>query len=264
MDSTNQKILFLSDVHLGGFDEAENRRIESSLIQLLDYCERESFQVCVLGDLFDYWMEYPNHIPRLGRRLLERFASFNRQVGPTLYVTGNHDNWTDGYFGELGFDVEPDFRKMTLDSRNLLLLHGDGITNQQFDINRPPMHRLLRNDTFIRFYQSIFPPRAGLLVMKYFSRLNRYLEDYRADKKKLNKWAESKLKQTETDVIICGHDHFPRYIKFDFGTYINLGTFFRHRTLAVYNKGEFSLVVWSDVSREPKPYHPEMNSYERN
>lgn len=260
MTFTNQKLLFISDVHLGGFSEAENKHLESSLMHLIDYCEQEKYKICILGDLFDYWMEYPSFIPSLGNRLLNRFCSYNRNTGDTLFITGNHDNWTRGYFKEIGFDIENDYRTLTLDSRRILLLHGDGLVDPDLKIHRPWLHRFLRNNTFTQCYQKVLPPRTGLILMKYFSRLNRYFEEYRSDQKKLNKWAKTTLNLVGTDVIICGHDHFPRVLNFDFGTFINLGTFYKHKTLAVYNKGEFSLVVWSDKSGELQPFHAEQKT----
>ena len=257
MSFTNQKLLFISDAHLGGFSKAENDRIETSLIRLLDYCEQAGYRICILGDLFDYWMEYPTSVPPLGSRILTRFRSYNKHAGNTLFITGNHDNWTRGYFEELGFDIENDFRILSLNSRQVLLLHGDGLIDSDSNIMRPRLHRFLRNTNFVRFYQKVFSPRTGLTIMKYFSRLNRYFERYRSDKEKLNKWAKEKLKQSQADVIICGHDHFPRFHDFDFGTFINLGTFYKHKTLAAYNKGEFSLVVWSDTTGELQPFHAE-------
>lgn len=260
MTLTEQKILFLSDAHLGGFSKTQNQQIESSLLQLIDYCEHHSYRIFILGDLFDYWMEYPSHVPALGQTLLRRFSEYNREVGSSLFITGNHDNWTRGHFEAVGFEVEPDYRAIPLDSRNVLLLHGDGLLDEDKEITRPLMHRLLRNSSFVRWYQKILPAKAGLKLMKYFSRFNRYFEAYRSDIKKMNKWAELQLKTSELDVIICGHDHMPRMKNFSFGTFINLGTFYRHRTLAVYNKGKFSLVVWDDVARELKTFDPEKHT----
>src|SRR5699024_5077345 len=152
MTFTNQKILFISDAHLGGFSKAENDRIESSLIHLLNYCEQERYRICIVGDLFDYLMEYPSPVPTLDSRLIARFQSYNKNVGKSLFITGNHDNWTQRYFKNIGFDIENDYRILSLDSRQVLLLHGDGLVDSNSKINRPGLHRFLRNAAFIRLY----------------------------------------------------------------------------------------------------------------
>lgn len=234
-----------------------NRDIEQSLIQFVNYCERNDYHIHILGDLFDYWMEYPGRIPDLGRDLLQRFRQYNRRNEPVLYITGNHDNWTRGHFGENGFDVEPEYRTIAVGGDNVLLLHGDGVNDPELELPRKGFHRFLRNRSFIRWYQRILPPAAGLKLMKYFSKMTRKFGEETENKEDLNKWAESALKKMEIDVILCGHDHEPRILDFDFGTFINLGTFYKHRTVVIYNNGEFRLVVWDDNSEALIPFDPQ-------
>lgn len=240
-----QPILFISDAHLGGFSEKENARIENELIQLVNYCERENINIAILGDLFDYWMEYPNHKPKLGQELLNRFESFNRKMGPTLYITGNHDNWTREHFLERGFYLEHEQFIFSLKDNKIMLLHGDGLYDRRHKLPRPRMHRLLRNDSFLRIYQTLLSSKWGIEVMRKFSRFSRSFSSDGKKGKKLNKWAFQKLQSTNIDIILCGHDHIPRRKQFPFGTYINLGTFYRHRTMVFYNNGTPSLVFWS-------------------
>lgn len=248
--SISGRSLFLSDAHLGGFSTSRNETLEKELINLIDYAEENGYQLFVLGDLFDYWMEYPDHVPELGKNVLRRFEEYNQTFGPTLYITGNHDSWTNGYFSETGFDVEKDYRILDLSGKKVLLLHGDGLTGGAFDLPRPPLHRLLRNSTFVSTYQALFPPKAGLKIMKQFSKINRFIRQNHTIAPELDRWAQETLEENNLDGIICGHDHRPRVRNFSFGTYLNLGTFYEHRTLAAYNNGEFNLVVWSDDKRQ--------------
>ncbi|MDX1637836.1 MAG: UDP-2,3-diacylglucosamine diphosphatase [Balneolaceae bacterium] len=245
-----QPLLFLSDVHLGGFSPDKNQRLEKQLIGLVDYCEENNIKIFLLGDLYDYWMEYPNHRPELGERLNRRFETYNKRFGPTLFITGNHDNWTRSYFESIGFTVEPDYRLLNRDGTRILLMHGDGLPDTDGTVQRPAMHRLLRNASFISLYQRLFPPATGLAVMKWFSRLNRLLGQFREDAETLDAWAESRLRNTDTDLVLCGHDHIPRKKEYSFGTFCNLGTFYKHRTVALYNNGHVELVVWNDTSRQ--------------
>lgn len=252
-------ILFLSDAHLGGFSDRRNRRIEEQLIRLLDYCEKHRHRICILGDLFDYWMEYPDRhfVPRLGQRLLRRFREFNDPDRPTLYITGNHDYWTGPHLPASGFDVEHSWRSLNLDGQSVLLLHGDGLPDPGMRVHRPLLHRLLRNKRFIRMYKTVFPPETGIRIMRLFSKFTRFLENGKYDPEVLDRWAERFLSDTDFDVAVSGHDHVPRIRNFDFGTYINLGTFCNHRTLCIYNNGRFSLVRWRDSEQELTAYQPE-------
>ncbi len=237
-------VLFVSDAHLGGFSEEENERIESDFIQLINYCQRNQIQLAILGDLFDYWMEYPGVVPDLARHLLDRFESYNNELGPTLYITGNHDNWTLDHLTNRGFYVEHEQHTFTLNGDTIMTLHGDGLADNRYDLKRPFMHQILRNKHFIALFRSLFSPKTGIKLMKYFSRLTRQFDEGPRKADKLNQWAAEQLNDTEIDIILCGHDHIPRQKQFTFGTYINLGTFCHHRTMVYYNNDGISLVNW--------------------
>ncbi|MGD8426085.1 MAG: metallophosphoesterase family protein [Balneolaceae bacterium] len=249
-----QPMLFLSDVHLGGFSEPENERIESELIQLINYCHRNEIRIAILGDLFDYWMEYPGYVPEIGKNLLNRFEAFNNDLGPTLFVTGNHDNWTRGHLKKRGFHLEHEHYLFTISNKKIMTLHGDGLSEKNHNLSRPILHRMLRNEKFIHFYQRLLPPKAGIKMMKYFSRFTRFMERESSRTEKLNTWAEEQLRKTNTDIILCGHDHQPRRKQFPFGTYINLGTFYSHKTMAYCNNNAISLVCWEPVQQSLKQF----------
>jgi len=242
-------LLFISDVHLGGFSKQENQRIESELIQLVNYCQRNNIRLVILGDLFDYWMEYPNFVPKVGEKLLDRFKNFNRVLGPSLYITGNHDNWTLDHFQNVGFHVEHEQHTLSLADNSIMILHGDGLSKKKYNLPRPMMHRILRNASFVKLFQSLFPAQTGIRLMKNFSKFTRKFDEGPQKAKILNKWAQNHLKNNDIDIILCGHDHIPRRKQFTFGTYINLGTFYHHRTMAYYNNEDISLVCWKPATQ---------------
>src|SRR6056297_1821810 len=208
--------LFLSDVHIGAFEEDVDRIIRRDLISLIEYCALQNIQIHILGDLFDYWMEYPEWHPSLGS------------------------------------NVPYEFFEITLDGKRVFLHHGDGLKDPAYHLPRPPFHRLLRNKMFVKLYQSLLTPKNGLRVMKAFSDYSKR-RSY-CDPSILNKWSENFLNTTNYDVVISGHDHHPRILNFENGTYINLGTFFDHRTISLYNNGSLELVVWDAASNTLLPF----------
>lgn len=250
----SSKILFVSDVHLGAFSAEKNERLERELIGLIDYAARKGYRLAVLGDLFDYWIEYPSHVPELGKALLQRFQRFHAQHPPTLYITGNHDNWTLGHFTERGFEVEPDARILQVGGQRMLLMHGDAVGPRPDRLQRPLLHRLIRSAPFLRTFRSLLPPKAGLRIMKHYSALSRSLGTEESDPAKLDHWARKLLQSDRLELLLCGHDHVPRVRKYDYGTYINLGTFHYHHSLAEYNNGNISLVTWNNKKRELSSY----------
>jgi len=243
--------IFVSDVHLGAFDTHMNQKLENDMVALIDYCEENSIHITILGDLFDYWMEYPGFHPDLGERMLKRFSEYNQSVKSTLFITGNHDNWTTGFFKEIGFDVEPEFRIVELEGKKVFLLHGDGLQNHEYKLPRPFLHRFIRHPLFIKFYQLCLPPSYGIHMMKSFSEISRKRENF--DIKRLNNWARQTLSAFPFDYIISGHDHFQRNETFPGGSYINCGPFYEERNVVFYTNQEFHLVTWNAKDKLLKP-----------
>lgn len=244
--------LFLSDVHIGAFEEDLDRAVRRDLILLIEHCAELKIQIHILGDLFDYWMEYPSWRPQFGSDVLKAFQSYTNTVATVNYVTGNHDNWTNGYFDKLGFNVTKEFFDLTLNNKRFFLHHGDGLKDPGYKLPRPLMHRLLRNKIFVKVYQSVLPPKTGMRLMKVFSDFSK--RRAYCNPAVLNNWAKNFLNRTDYDIVISGHDHRPRVLNFNQGTYLNLGTFFNDRTVALYNNGDLELVVWDAVQKTLLPF----------
>lgn len=245
--------IFLSDVHLGANDPEQTRDLEHELIQLVNYCESKQIQIHILGDFFDYWMEFSDYTPELGQAILDQFESYNRTMGnATTYITGNHDYWTVSHFEKLGFKVEHEYLNLKLDDRNLFLCHGDGLSDEQFQLPRPLLHRFIRHPKFVRFYKFLLPGNAGLQLMKSFSSFTR--DENFIDTGRLSNWANFMFKNFPYDVIVSGHDHVPRVETFPRGTYINTGAFNQYKTVLKYTKGAFELVRWDDGLNEFQPF----------
>lgn len=249
MEVNKGDLVFLSDVHLGGFDDATNTTIESDVVSLIDFCRKSSLKLFILGDLFDYWMEYRGYAPPIGKKTLAAFEKYN-EAQKTLYITGNHDNWTGPRIENAGFDVEHEYRILDIGNAKVMLLHGDGLKDASYSLERPLLNRTLRNKWFLNMYQTLLPPAAGIWLMRRFSGFSK--KKSKGDKNcslTMQRWALEQLKKPNLDVIICGHFHKSRFIKNSDGLYINLGNFYKHRTVGIYTKKSFSLVTWDGENR---------------
>ena len=246
--------VFISDVHLGIFSPSGNTKLEQELIELINYCTSEKVNVYVLGDLFDYWMEFSgsSFVPNIGKEVLDAFEKYNRLVAPAVFVTGNHDNWTISHFKNRGFLVEQDYRVIELETKKAMLFHGDATFDANGKFVRPALHQVLRNKRFVKTFQFLFPNQKGIDMMKGFSAFTRLRNGHNPDP--LNKNAEWILSNKNVDLVICGHDHIPRTETFLEGRYINLGAFYKHRTIARYSESEINLVRWKSESKEFVPY----------
>ena len=59
-----QKIYFASDFHLGAPTAELSRIRELKIIDWLDHIEKDAQAVFLVGDLFDFWFEYKQVIPK--------------------------------------------------------------------------------------------------------------------------------------------------------------------------------------------------------
>jgi len=243
--------IFLSDVHLGAFNREKNNLLEKAVINLIDYCGRNAIQLHVLGDLFDYWMEFPGYIPVLGKNMLDKFEEYNRTIQAN-YITGNHDYWTISHFSERGFNVYTEELQLTIDQNKIFLFHGDGLSDRKYGLPYPILNHILRNRTFTSIYRLLFTGKTGNHIMKKFSDFTRDTENLKPER--LSKWSESYMNKSDVDVIISGHDHVPRVETFTGGTYINCGAFYRDQTIARYTNNHFELVLWNDSRQQLEPF----------
>ncbi len=246
----SRSLLFLSDVHLGGWSADKNRILEEQLIRLVDFCRENALEIVILGDFFDYWMEYPaGKVPPLGDRILEHFHRYHIRTGShTLFVTGNHDNWTNGYLVDLGFDLEHEYRIIQDAETSIMVLHGDGLRDPAMGLPRPRMHRILRNAYFIKMYQTLLPPRLGWFGMRLFSRLSRTTGDaapHSDGRAMLDEWAISKvLADDRIQAVVYGHHHRPVLWKQQGLTCMNCGSFGSDYSLGLYANKAFETVTW--------------------
>ncbi len=244
--------LFVSDLHLGGFGDAKNNALEQSFIDLMEYARLNSITPVILGDLFDYYMQYGDFIPEIARRPMEALHSFNKKSHrPAIIVTGNHDNWDDGYFESVGCDVSHETYSLEINDQKVLIAHGDGLTDPKYYFPRPLFHRLLRNRHFVRLFKSLTTPKMGNEIMRLFSRFSRHnSNNIPSETKRVDLWAMGMLKMGLADVVISGHHHNIRYVCEQTGLYINTGCFYRDQTLAIHNNEGFQLVKWNSTSKD--------------
>ena len=246
--------VFVSDVHLGGFEITENARIEASFLILLEFIREKELRLVIAGDLFDYWMDYRNQWPGAFNRVLNAFEAFHAARGEkTLFITGNHDNWTGPKLESIGFDLEHEYRIIPVNGQRVMIMHGDGLRDPAFGLPRPLFHRLLRNPYFVKLYQTLFPPFMGIEFMRQFSRKSK-LRDYMVSPdsgtRKLDHWGIEFLKSSnKADVLLCGHHHNATHLTTGNRHYINLGNFCFGLSLALHTKQGFSLVKWDCAER---------------
>ena len=84
-----ERTVVVSDIHLGAVAE-ENAR---AFLAFLDEADRWGDELLINGDLFDFWFEYGQVIPRGQLDVLVRLRRLVEGGVRILFMGGNHDAW---------------------------------------------------------------------------------------------------------------------------------------------------------------------------
>jgi len=260
MDQVKNRIdswIIISDIHLGGFDSVTNSQLMTEFWGVLNFAKLNGFGIIINGDLFDYYMEFAGKVPPVVEQGVTKLVDYleSTNVHP-VYITGNHDNWDDGYLENHGLCVIHEEFRTQFDSQNVFFAHGDGLNDPKYGLPRPLMHRILRNPTFIHIFKLLTTVRTGNWIMKWFSRINRRFDANNVNAtSRIDDWAQKMLQDESIDVVITGHHHYPRFRKFDNKLYLNSGCFYLDRTAILYTNSGFELVRWDNQTQTFIPFN---------
>ena len=62
--SSDKKIYFLSDFHLGAPDAVSSLQREKQVVRFLDEIKNDAAEIFLVGDMFDFWYEYRRVVPK--------------------------------------------------------------------------------------------------------------------------------------------------------------------------------------------------------
>lgn len=142
---------FLSDLHLGAPYQKDSREAEKRVVAFLDTIKDEADTIYLLGDILDYWYEYRYVVPRGFVRFFGKLAELTDRGVRVVWLIGNHDIWIYDYIpSELGVEVYDGVITESIDGREFLMTHGDGIGKL------PPSFKVLRKMFRSKICQKLF------------------------------------------------------------------------------------------------------------
>lgn len=240
------KIYFASDFHLGIDTAKTSLERERIICRWFDEIKSDADKIYLVGDVFDFWFEYKQAVPKGHLRFLGKLAELRDEGVVIELFTGNHDMWLFDYFPtELGIPIHRDQIQIKLGNKNFLIGHGDG--------KGPGDHgyKMIKKVFASRVCQWLFArlhPNFGIGLANYLSQRSRRLTGVEEFLGEENEWlvqyCNRKLKQfPELDYFIFGHRHLPLDIKLanESSRYVNLGDWFSHYTYAVFDGEELML-----------------------
>jgi UDP-2,3-diacylglucosamine hydrolase len=240
------KLFFASDFHLGISGAGTSAEREHKIVRWLDSIQDEASEIYLVGDIFDYWFEYKNVVPKGYTRLFGKIASLVDKGIILHYFTGNHDMWMFRYMTEeFGIKIHRSPVYITSGGKNFIIGHGDGLGPG--DHGYKMIKKIFNNPLCQWAYRQVHPD-IGLRLMRYFSATSRAYTKISTDglqpeKEWLILYAEDMIKRSDVDYFIFGHRHLPiDYILSNRKSrYINLGDWLYYYSYAVFDGIELSL-----------------------
>jgi UDP-2,3-diacylglucosamine hydrolase len=241
-----KKIYFTSDHHFGAPSKAASKPREELFVKWLDEIKEDTAVLFILGDLFDFWFEYKQVIPKGFTRVLGKLAALSDSGIDIHFFVGNHDLWMNGYFEEeLGIQVYHKPQVFSLNEQTFFIAHGDGLGPHDTGYKR--LKKVFTNGFFKWLYRWIHPD-LGVKFAQYLSLKNKLIsgeEDIKFlgdDNEWLVRYAKRKLEQNHYDYFVFGHRHMPLDIDLSPSSkYINLGDWINHFTYGVFDGKILSL-----------------------
>jgi len=121
-----KNIYFISDAHLGSRAIEHHRTQERRLVNFLDKIKDKAEAVYMLGDMFDFWFEYKQVVPKGYTRFLGKVSELTDMGVEVHYFTGNHDQWMDDYLEkECGVILHREACALDIRGKIFYLAHGD-------------------------------------------------------------------------------------------------------------------------------------------
>ncbi|MCD8208223.1 MAG: UDP-2,3-diacylglucosamine diphosphatase [Bacteroidales bacterium] len=118
---------FVADTHLGiDFkDSADRERRFVAFLRSIDPARTRSLYL--LGDVFDFWYEYRDVVPKGFSRVFAALLDLMEAGVAVWFFTGNHDVWLYHYFEELGMRRLEQPAVVEIDGKTFCIGHGDAL-----------------------------------------------------------------------------------------------------------------------------------------
>jgi len=235
------RTVVVSDIHLGAISEENERAFLRFLRSVGDLGD----ELLINGDLFDFWFEYRQVVPRGYFDALAALRSLVTEGMRVRFLGGNHDGWAGSFLAEeIGLELVDGPAILPVGGRTAYVAHGDGIGRGDW------AYRFLKRTSRSRLGRVAFRavhPDLGIPVARRASSTEHRAADEPGRESPraadLARHAASLLRaRGELDLVVFGHTHLPRLDEIEPDRfYLNPGDWIHHCTYAVVSRDEIRL-----------------------
>jgi UDP-2,3-diacylglucosamine hydrolase len=236
-------IHFIADAHLGVESESREAKKAADLIALLGYLKSRSSLLYLVGDLFDFWFEYPWARPRDHAEVTDALRRLVDSGTRVEFLGGNHDYWAGRRFEALtGATVHRTPISTTHFGKRVFIAHGDGLPKG--DLGYRMLKAVLRSPVAIAAF-TLIPPRAGSAIGRWASNLSEVTEERIAHAVPPMTVFLNGLLSREYDVAVVAHIHKQMMWKVGDRTAVIVGDWMAHRSVIEMTERGLRPLMWS-------------------
>ena len=238
-------IYFISDIHLMLNRTKQEAKREEILFSFFDHVRNSGGTLIINGDLFDFYFEYKDVIPKVYAPLYYQILKLRESGVKVHYILGNHDFWVMDFINDVLFDkVYDDDVKLKIGKKTFYITHGDGFLS--WDKSYRALKKFIRSRLFIWFYRSLHP-RIGYSFANWVSkRGEHYVHTKEYNKKILDEMkVQSKpFFDDGCDYFISGHYHQAKELDMKNGKLLILGDWLSFFSYGKFDGQDLKLHFW--------------------
>jgi UDP-2,3-diacylglucosamine hydrolase len=242
--SLDKPAFFLADAHLGIESQEAEEAKRGDLLAMLSHITGRSSALFLVGDLFDFWFEYPWSTPDRHTDVLRALSEVSRSGASVHFLGGNHDYWAGGRLESLtGATVHRKPLTTTCFGKRLFVAHGDGLPDG--DLGYKLLKAVIRSRPAIAGF-SLLPPALGESLARWASGLSEITEDrIQRAVPPMRAFLERKLSE-DYDGVVVGHIHRQFMWEYENGVAVIVGDWMTKRSVVELSSTGFRLLEWRD------------------
>ncbi len=238
MEIINGSVYFISDCHFGIPNKIESDQRERRVVAFLESIKQNATHLFLLGDIFDFWFEYKDVVPKNNIRFIGKLAELADKGVHIYYILGNHDMWNFGYLQkEIGLTQLRGNHKFIINDKKIYIGHGDALDPKDYGyfLIKWIYSRKINQRLFAALHPSWAFAIARTVSLK--SRKAHMLEDryfQGEENEPIITYCKKILLTEHYDYFLFGHRHFMlEYQLNKTARYINVGDWITHYSYVI-------------------------------
>jgi UDP-2,3-diacylglucosamine pyrophosphatase LpxH len=240
LDVTEQRLLVISDLHLGSPASSATWRV----IDFLEQARRERWNICINGDGFDLLQSRLASFLSEALPVVRRLGQLRDEGLRVYYTLGNHDIALEHLLADMPLEVSP---FLNLTSSGVRVRIENGHLNEPSYARFPGLYEL--GGRLGRFF--LF---AKTDTYELWSRTQLAIDKRRRDKEGSrypHYAAADALFERGFDAAIFGHTHLPELTPLSRGLFVNGGSWMQGGEYVRIAEGEVTLHTWNGRGGSP-------------